>query len=273
MNVLIKIITFIAVFYGVVVLALYLGQRKLIYHPDPTHTLPATLGLTTFREERLETPDGEKIVTWHAEPQSGQPTILYFHGNGGTLAGRAGRLQALHELGFGIAIMSYRGYSGSTGRPTLATNMRDARQLYDLLRSRGTKPDEIFLHGESLGTGVATRLARDVEIAGLILGSPFTSLLDRAAELYPYVPVRPFITDNYPVVDLITQINAPLLVLHGERDQVIPSRMGQAVFDAALEPKTLKLFPQGNHSDLYNHGALDAVRTFVRQHSPTRSGD
>ncbi len=264
MSFVIKVLVFVAIIYVVAMLALYFGQRKLIYHPDPTHTLPDTLGLAQFREEILDTPDGEKIVTWQAAPQPGQSTLLYFHGNAGTLSGRGGRLQALNDAGLGIMIMSYRGYSGGTGSPSADANARDARQVYDLLRDRGTAPEEIIVYGESIGAGVATQLAQSVAIGGLVLDSPFTSLVDRAAELYPYFPVRPFITDRYPVAEQIARINAPLLVLHGALDQVIPSRMGEAVFAAAAEPKMLKIFPQGNHVDLYNHGALDVVLSFAR---------
>ena len=264
MSVAIKFVLFISAVYLVAVTALYFGQRKLIYHPDPTRIQPEAIGLSAFSEEILATADGERIVTWHAPPQPGQPTLLYFHGNAGTLSARGGRLQALNEAGLGIAIMSYRGYSGSTGSPGSNANARDARQLYDLLLSRGVLPKDIIIYGESIGTGVATELARSVKIGGLILDSPFTSLVDRAAELYPFVPVRPFITDRYPVFEQIAQVNAPLLIMHGALDEVIPARMGEAVFAAAREPKTLRIFPEGGHSDLYNHGALDAVLTFVR---------
>lgn len=262
MHLLLKALLFIAAMYAAAMLALYFGQRKLMYHPDPTHVQPHTLGLDGFAEKVLTTPDKETVITWRAAARSGFPTLLYFHGNGGSLAGRGGRLQALQQAGFGIAIMSYRGYSGSTGSPSETANNTDARQLYDELRDQGISANDVIVYGESLGTGVATRLARDVDVAGLILDSPFTSIADRAAELYPWFPVRPFITDKYPVSNLISKINAPLLILHGEQDQVVPSYMGEAVFSAAVEPKTLKLFPNGNHVDLFNHGALAAIIEF-----------
>lgn len=267
MHLVLKILLFIAAIYVFAMLALYFGQRKLMYHPDPSHIQPQALGLTAFSEVRMGTPDGETIVTWRASAQPGFPTLLYFHGNGGSLSGRGGRLQALQQVGFGITIMSYRGYSGSTGSPSEIANNQDARQLYDELRAAGLSSKNIVVYGESLGTGVATRLASSVDVAGLILDSPFTAIVDRAAELYPWFPVRPFITDRYPVADLITEIDAPLLVLHGARDNVVPSYMGEAVFAAALEPKTLKIFPNGNHVDLFNHGALDAILAFAGKNS------
>jgi len=262
---LLKFLAFIAVVYVCAMLALYFGQRKLMYHPDPSHVLPESLGLTEFREVPFETTDGNRIVTWQVDPAPGQPTLLYFHGNGGTLASRGGRLQALAENGLGIVIMSYRGSSGSTGAPSEAANTSDARALYDQLIARGVPASDIIVYGESIGTGVATRLASSVDIGGLVLDSPFTSLVDRAAELYPYFWVRPFITDRYPVRDLIADIDAPLLIVHGALDQVIPVHMAKSVFAAAEEPKTLKVFPQGNHVDLYNHGALATVLEFARQ--------
>ena len=264
MSLILKILFAIALAYAVAMLALYFGQRKLMYHPDPTRTLPEALGLERVSERTMTTPDGQKIVTWRGDAQPGQPTLLYFHGNGAALSARAGRVQALQEAGLGIALMSYRGYSGSTGHPSEEANTRDARQLYDEVRAQGVSASDIIIYGESLGTGVTTRLAATVDVGGVILDSPFTSVVDRAAELYPFFPVRPFITDRYPVIDLIDEIDAPLLILHGARDSIIPVRMGKAVFAAAREPKTLQVFPQGGHSDLFNHGALDHILSFIQ---------
>ena len=263
MHLLLKILATVAILYVIATLALYFGQRRLMYVPDRTRVLPSTVGLTSVEEHIVTAPDGAKIVTWRTPLQPGQKTILYFHGNGGMLANRAGRINALQQSGLGVVMMSYRGYSGSTGAPTEASNTADARLIYDLLLKDGLTPNDIVVYGESLGTGVTTRLTSEVEVAGVILDSPFTSVVDRAAELYPYFWVRPFIADEYPVATLIDRINAPLLVLHGANDQVIPVRMGEAVFAAAREPKTLKIFPEGNHSDLFDHGALKDILTFV----------
>lgn len=263
MSLILKIATIAVVGYLVAVTALYVGQRRLIYHPTGTATDPATLGLDGFARVALTSLDGTTLETWRRDPQPGLQTILYFHGNGGTLADRAGRLAALGEVGYGVWIMAYRGYSGSDGRPSEARNTADARAFYDAAREQGISATDIVLYGESIGTGIATRLAADVEVGGLILDSPFTSLVDLAAELYPAVPVRPFIAESYPVASIIGEINAPLLVMHGKRDGVIPYRMGEAVHAAASAPKTLKIFPNGGHSDLFNHGALSEIRAFT----------
>ncbi|MEL7544406.1 MAG: alpha/beta hydrolase [Pseudomonadota bacterium] len=242
MAIVLKILAWGVVAYLGVMAALYFGQGRLIYHPDPTQISPTQLGLNAVEVVRVPTSDGRaELVTWRAAPRDGYPTLLYFHGNGGTLAARGGRVQALQEAGFGVWIMAYRGYSGSTGRPSATANTADARTLYDRVMAEGVPPSNVFVYGESIGTGVATDLASKVAIGGLILDSPFTSLADRAAQLYPWAPVRPFLRENYPVEALIGDINAPLLVMHGARDAVIPSAMGEAVFAAAREPKTLRM--------------------------------
>ncbi|MEO0618321.1 MAG: alpha/beta hydrolase [Pseudomonadota bacterium] len=255
--------------YLAVMAALYFGQARLIYHPDATQVSPGTLGLSRFEEVPVPTEDGQAtLVTWRAAPREKRPTLLYFHGNGGTLAARGGRLQALNDAGFGVWIMAYRGYSGSTGRPSATANTTDARTLYNRLISDGVSPHSVFVYGESIGTGVATDLASKVAIGGLILDATFTSLADRAAQLYPWAPVRPFLRENYPVEALIADIDAPLLVMHGARDAVIPSTMGEAVFAAAREPKTLRIFPTGGHSDLFNKGALAEIIAFAAPQTP-----
>ncbi|MGI9405653.1 MAG: alpha/beta hydrolase [Hyphomicrobiaceae bacterium] len=264
MHLILKLLAFLALLYVAAMLGLFFGQRKLMYVPDPTRVLPETLGLSGVEEKIVKTADGAQVVTWQVKPQPGQKTILYFHGNGGMLAGRAGRVNGFKDAGLGVLLMSYRGYSGSTGSPSESANTGDARLMYDTLIARGVQAKDIVVYGESLGTGVATRLARDVEVGGLILDSPFTSLVDRAAELYPFFWVRPFIRDRYPVAELVADIKAPLLVMHGSQDRVIPEPMGRAVFAAAAEPKTLRIFPRGNHVDLYERGALNDVVAFVK---------
>ena len=121
----------------------------------------------------------------------GQPTLLYFHGNGGALEVRAERIAKYLDRGRGLFMMSYRGYSGSTGSPSEAANVADAKLAYEALIEDGVSPDDIILYGELLGTGVAIEVAAEKKVAGVILDSPFTSIVERAAQLYPWLPVRP----------------------------------------------------------------------------------
>lgn len=251
--------------YLIVVAAAWLGQRHLMYVPDRTRIAPEAAGLQSVREQVLETSDDARIVTWQAEGKPGWPTILYLHGNAGNLASRADRFQRYQSKGFALMMMSWRGYSGSTGSPTESNNVADARLAYDTLRAQGVRPEDIVVYGESLGSGVAIQLAAERPVAALVLDAPYTSIVDVALLTYPYLPVRPLLLDRYESDQHIKRVKAPVLVLHGERDAVIPLRMGQAIHQMSPEPKRLALFPDGGHVDLDDYGAVDVVTNWIEE--------
>jgi fermentation-respiration switch protein FrsA (DUF1100 family) len=254
-----------AAIYGAVGLAAYLGQRKLMYFPDRARTLPAEAGLAGVEERVLRTPDGARVVAWYGKARPGRPTLLYFHGNGGSLAIRAPRIARFMNEGWGVYMMTYRGYGGSSGSPSEAANVADARLAYHALVNEGVAPRSIVAYGESLGSGIAVRVAVELPVAGVILDAPYTSIVDVAAQAYPFLPVRHFLTDRYETTRYIAGIKAPLLILHGQRDGVVPVDMGRELARLAREPKRLVIFPNGHHSDLYINGnnAIDAVRDWI----------
>jgi uncharacterized protein len=251
--------------YALVVFAAYYGQRRLMYFPDRTRTAPAQAGLANIEERTLRTPDGARIVVWYGKAKPGEPTLLYFHGNGGGLVDRAPRIERFMAEGWGVYMMAYRSYSGSSGSPSETANVADARLAYGALALEGVDPKSIILYGESLGSGVAARIATERPAAGLILDAPYTSIVELAAQVYPFLPVRYLLSDRYETDKVIGQVKVPVLILHGERDQVIPVAMGRELARLANEPKRLVTFPNGGHSDLYTNGnnALEAVRTWV----------
>jgi fermentation-respiration switch protein FrsA (DUF1100 family) len=162
-------------------------------------------------------------------------------------------------------MMTYRGYGGSTGSPSEAANVADARLAYHALVKEGVPPKSIIVYGESLGSGIAVRIAAELPVGGVILDAPYTSIVDVAAQAYPFLPVRLFLIDRYETARYIAGIKAPLLILHGEHDGVVPVAMGREVARLAPEPKRLVVFPNGSHSDLYINGnnAIDAVRAWI----------
>ena len=250
--------------YVLAVLALYFGQRRLIYAPNPERILPEAVGLTGVSVITLRPEPGVEVLAWFSIPKQGRPVILYYHGNGGNLAGRTDRIKHFQDAGLGILIMSYRSYSGSTGAPSEAANIRDALHAYDWLKVQGTGAGSIVLFGESLGTGVASQVASKRDVAGVILDAPYSSFVDIASIAYPYVPVRLLLQDRYQSDQHIANIDAPLLIMHGAKDDVIPVSLGKALFKAAIEPKKFIVFPNGGHSDLFDHGAMEEVRAFVQ---------
>jgi fermentation-respiration switch protein FrsA (DUF1100 family) len=214
-------------------------------------------------EERvLETPDGERVIAWYAKARPGQPTLLYFHGNAGGLAMRAERISDYMAEGWGVYIMSWRGFSGSTGHATEANNVADARLAYGALVREGVAPSSIVVFGESLGSGIAVRLAAERKVAGVILDAPYTSVADVGAAAYPFLPVRALLIDRYETTRYIAKVKAPLLILHGELDAVVPVAMGREVFRLASEPKRLVTFPGGDHT-FDGEEAIGAMRSWI----------
>jgi hypothetical protein len=261
-----KVVFSLGLAYALILAAAYVAQRRLMYFPDRTRTPPAAIGLASVEELEIPAPDGVHVVAWHGRARPGAPTILYFHGNGGSLAARTPRIERFMAEGWGVFMMTYRGYGGSTGSPTEIDNVADAKRAYDTLIARGTDARAIILYGESLGTGVATQVALDKPAAGLILDAPYTSTVDVAAQRFPFLPVRPFLIDRYDTASRIARVRMPVLVLHGARDGVIPVTMGREIARLASEPKRYVEFPSGGHSDLYlaPNDALTAVRNWVR---------
>ena len=249
--------------YLIVLCGMYLAQRKLLYVPDPRRTAPATVGLPAVTERIIETPDGEKLIVWHGAAKPGQPTLLYFHGNGASLAGRAQTMRQYLERGYGVFMMAYRGYSGSSGSPTEAANVADAKLAFDALAGLGVKPQDIILYGESLGTGVAIQVGLEKPAAGIILDAPYTAIVDRAGEVYPWLPVSLLLKDRYESRRHIVGLHLPLFILHGEADQVVPVAMGRRLFALANEPKQILTLPGAGHSNHDLFGSFEAINDWI----------
>ena len=232
-----------------------------MYFPNPTR---ATLAEAHHvKEIEIVAADGITLVAWYASARDDKPTILYFHGNAANAANRAPRIELIREHGFGVLYLNNRGYGGSGGRPTEEDNVADAIAVYDYLIGLGVPPTRIAAYGESLGSGQAVRLAAARPVAGIVLEAPLTSTIDVARSTYFWLPIRLLITDTYDNERNIRSVTAPVLILHGEQDGVIPVEMGRRVFHAANEPKRIEVFPQGTHDDLFGHGAWEKARSFV----------
>lgn len=253
----------IAGLYALAVVVMYTAQRRFMYFPYPVRTPPLVAGLPDVVERVIATLDGEKIIAWYGKAKPSQPTLLYFHGNGGALETRAERIRAYLDRGRGVYMMSYRGYSGSTGSPSEAANVADARLAYDDLVSLGVAAKDIIIYGESLGTGVGVQVAREKKVAGLVLDSPFTSIVERAAQLYPVLPVRMLLSDRYDSLSVIGDVHVPLLIIHGEADDIVPVEMGRRLFAKANEPKEIKTLPGAGHADHYNFGSFEIINRWI----------
>jgi fermentation-respiration switch protein FrsA (DUF1100 family) len=250
--------------YGALAGAMYLWQRALMYFPETARISPAAAGLPEAEEVVLRTTDGEDIVAWHQPPAEGKPVILYFHGNAGGLLLRAERFRKLTADGTGLLAISYRGYGGSTGSPSETGLLRDADAAYAFAAARYA-PQFIVPFGESLGTAVAIALAADKPVGKVILDAPFTAAVDVAASVYPFVPVRSLMKDQFLSRERILRVRAPVLVLHGELDRVIPIRFAEQLYALIPGRKEFVRFPRGSHVDLDSHGAQEAIRKFLAE--------
>ena len=248
--------------YVLFVGALYAMQRSMLYHPTATRISPADAGLPEAEEVELTTSDGERLVAWHVPPRGDRPVVIYFHGNGEIVAWRVGRHRATITDGIGLIALNFRGYGGSTGTPTEDGLHRDAEAAYAFAAAR-YPPQRIALWGHSLGTGVAVRLAATKPVGKLVLEAPYSSTADVAAELYPYVPVRWLMKDQFHSDQWIGKVHVPLLIMHGAQDDVIPIRFAERLFALANEPKRFIAYDKGGHNDLDEYGSGDAARAFI----------
>ena len=241
---------------------IYFAQRSLMYFPDRTHTAPAAAGLPEATEVPLTAADGVPIRVWHVPPQPGNPVILYFHGNGGALNYRVERFHRLVTAGIGLVALEYRGYGGLGGSPSEQGLIRDAEAAYGFAVAH-YPAQQIVLWGESLGSGVAVALATEKPVGRIILEAPFTSALAIAERQYWYLPVRFLMQDQFRSDERIKKVTAPLLILHGVYDRIVPYSMGERLFELANKPKHIVRFLDGGNGDLDNNGALDAVGRFL----------
>jgi fermentation-respiration switch protein FrsA (DUF1100 family) len=253
-------------YLGLVAL-LYVAQRALMYFPETLRTAPAAAAFPAAEEIVLDTADGERVIVWHLAPRGDGNVVLYFHGNGGALRYRVERFRALAADGSGLIALSYRGYGGSTGSPTEAGLINDAAAAYAFATARYS-PAKTVVWGESLGSGVAVALAAEHPVGRIVLEAPFSSAADIAAAAYPFAPVRLLMKDQFRSDLRIGNITAPVLILHGERDNVIPIRFGERLYALIKSPKRFVRFRDGSHEDLSSHGAIDAATTFFGEQFP-----
>lgn len=252
--------------YLAVLGTLYMRQRELVFPRDPAKADIASAELAAAEEVSVATADGERLVAWVVPPRAGKPVVLYFHGNSGNLGrpGRIERFRGLTEDGAGLFAVSYRGYGGSSGLPSEEGLLQDARAAYGVAAAR-FGAGNLIGYGESLGTGVVLKLAAEVPLQAVVLEAPYRSTLSVAQGTYPYLPLSLLMKDQFRSDAVIGRVKAPLLVLHGERDQVIPFAQGQQLYELANAPKRFLRFPAGRHSDLPRYGSIGEIRRFLAE--------
>tara|TARA_X000001036_G_scaffold421835_1_gene444104 strand:+ start:1105 stop:1905 length:801 start_codon:yes stop_codon:yes gene_type:complete len=249
--------------YLVIILFVYFYQRSLLYNPSENNYLNDKINFS-YKEIFIETDENIKLKSWFIEKDLEKfKTILLFHGNAGNLFNRVYKLNELSKLNLNILLISWRSFSGNEGKPTEKNLYHDAEKAVKWLNSQGIDNKDIILYGESLGTGVATELASKNNYGGIILESPFTSMVDTAKIYYPYLPVNLLLKDRFNSKSKIKDITTPILIMHGKMDNIVPQKMGLKLFDNANNPKYSYFPKKDNHMMEYNDQLLNKIKLFI----------
>ncbi len=245
----------VAALYVALCAGLYFGQRRLVFITAGSRPDPVASGVPDVEVLRVRTADGLDLNAWFRAPEAaGGKVALFLHGNAGTIGHRAPRVPQFAAAGWGVLLLEWRGYGGNPGAPSEEGLALDARAAYELLRARGYAPERIVIWGESLGTALAVRLAEELgaaegAVAAVVLEAPFTALIDMARRQYPFIPANGLLQDRFDTLARIRAVTAPVLVMHGSEDRLIPPAMGARVAAVAAQGRFL-LVPGAAHNNL-----------------------
>lgn len=255
-NLLVLLVSFYVILLGVMVVF----QRSLLYFPSTTPL--ATSGAWTFAHST--TADGLGLThLYRPAADKAAGLIILFHGNGGNAGNRLPKGEALAKSGMAVLLAEYRGYGGNPGSPGETGLYADAASVLDWAKGEGYAPERIVVYGESLGTGVSTRLAADHRFRAVVLEAPYTSIAATAQSHYPFIPALWLTYDRYDSAARIAAIGAPLLILQGEKDEIVPVTMGRQLLELAKEPRRGVFLPDAMHNDVFYAGGAGAVLDFI----------
>ena len=254
--------------YLLLMALIFFMQSRMLYFPYKEHALDPTRAGMSFEDLMLKTADGVRVSAWFVPVRKGErasAAVIVCHGNAGNISHRLDTIQIFNRLGLDVLIFDYRGYGKSEGSPDEKGTYEDARAAWRFLREKGYGSEKIVVFGRSLGGAIASRLAREVGPAALIVESSFTSVPDLASEIYWYFPVRLLSRFEYPTAKNLSIVKAPVLVIHSREDNLIPFAHGERNFASAKEPKTF-LPIRGDHNEGFfvSKNYVPGLRKFLR---------
>ena len=260
------LITSAIVIYLILLTLIYINQRKLLYLPSENNYLDDPINFT-YNEFFIEVDKDVKIKSWLIEKDLKKyKTILFLHGNAGNLFNRSYKLNRLNELNLNVLIISWRNFSGNSGKPNETNLYGDAKKAVKWLNERGVETKNIILYGESLGTGVAVEIGQTNKFNSIILESPYTSMIKAAKIYYPYLPVKFLLKDKYDSEKKIKNIKTPILIMHGKKDNIVPFHMGKKLFETANEPKKFLQIEDDDHMLSFNDNLLLEIKNFINKY-------
>ena len=258
-----KIILIIIGLYALLVGALFVFQRNILFVPGKSKPIASASLVPEMREITLLTSDGLSLYSWYYKGDEDKPIIIYFQGNAGTIFDRDYKARYFIDLGYSFLMLGYRGYGGNPGDPSELGFNVDGEAALVFAKNLGFKISQTILYGESLGTGVSVNLAINYDIHSLILEAPYTSIEKIASERYWFVPVHYLLKDSFNSLSKIDNITSPLLILHGDQDKIINMKYGKELFFQAPEPKKIHIFEGAGHANLYDYKAGKIVNSFI----------
>ena len=263
-NFFLELIIGIIAIYLIVLIFLFFFQRNLMYHPDENNYSGDNLEVE-IEKVRIQTTDNISLLGWfHKKDLKKFKTIVYFHGNAGSLENRIHKLNHFKNMDVNFLIIAWRGFSGNLGKPSEDALYEDGKSAINWLKNQGLSDNDLIIYGESLGTGIATEISQNKKYAGLILETPFTSMVAAAKSFYPYIPVSLILKDKYKNDEKIKNINIPVLVMHGEKDQIVPFSMGKKMFDLANDPKSSYFTKHDDHMMEFDNNMVFQLGSFIK---------
>ena len=259
---LLLLLTFLLTYFIIVVFT-YIYQRNLLYHPHENNYFGDKL-IISVEKVKIKTKDNIELLAWyHKKNINEYKTILFLHGNAGSLENRIHKINHFKNININFFLLSWRGFNGNLGKPTENGLYEDAKSAVRWLKSQGIEENNIIIYGESLGTGVAIEIAQNKNFAGIILESPFTSMVDAGKTKYPYLPVELLLKDKYESKKKIKNVKSPILIMHGKVDNLVPFYMGQKMYELANKPKYAYFSEYDDHMMEYNENLLTALKKFI----------
>ncbi len=253
-------------FYLVIILIMFIFQRSLLYLPSKGKIDKSYYAETELKKIEFITSDGLLLKSLFKRPSSKEKSIIMvFHGNAGHIGHRVEKFIPFLEEGHGLFLVEYRGYGENSGKPSESGFYKDGQAAINFLSEQNIPKNKTILYGESLGCGLAVKFSTQDTFEATILEAPYTSIADVASRHYWYLPTKLLVLDRFDILSIVKKIKSPLLVIHGEKDDVISINFGKKVFKSAPEPKKAIFVSDAGHNNLYEFKIFDKIKHFLKE--------